>query len=337
MVAVFTVDYGIRVLISGAVSRRLACLVSDSWDSEEVISARRQRRAPMQDPPPLSWIDQTFRYCTGFYNLIDMLTILPFYIAIGAPGTTFLFLRVFSLLRVLRLLKLSKRSRYTRLLVKSMADSIPVLTTFAVFVGFGIVVLACLIYIVERGTFRVTSAYPDGDFMRPSILRRNQESSQFRSIPDALYFVVISTATVGYGDIYATTQMGRFLACMMAYLGIFSWTLPLAIIGYNFVMGHEKLLEDESDSINKAISEAHTEANQLSDDICSADILTEIISVLEEITGDSSYISEVAEALVYDSPKLCSTAFQLRHVLSPPGVWDWETSVVASRGFGLGD
>ena len=329
MVAVFTVDYGIRVLISGAVNSRLACLVPDAWDSEEVIAARRQRRAPRQDPPPLGWICQTIRYCLGFYNLIDMLTILPFFITISAPGTTFLFLRVFSLLRVLRLLKLTKRSRYTRLLVKSMVDSMPVLTALAVFVGFGIVVLACLIYIVEHGTFKVTSANPDGAFMRPSILRRHQEISQFRSIPDALYFVVISTATVGYGDMYATTQMGRFLACMMAYVGIFTWTLPLAIIGYNFVMGHERLIEEERDRINQPVSEALTDANHLSDDVCSADILAEIISLLEGVTGDSTYISEVVEALVHDSPKLCSTACQLRHLLSPPGVWDWETSAVS--------
>lgn len=321
VVAVFTVDYGIRVLISGFISRRLASLVPEGWDAEEIFSARRQGRAPTQDPPPLSWIYQTLCYCTVFYNVIDMLTILPFYITVGAPGATFLFLRVLSLLRVLRLLRLTKNSPYTKLLVKSMGDSIPVLTTFAVFVGFGIVVLACLINVVEDGIFRVSLDYPKGDYMRPSILRSNDEPSPFHSIPDALYFVVITTATVGYGDIYATTHLGRFFACMMAYVGIFTWTFPLAIIGYNFVMGHEKLLVDERDMKNQAIGEALREANQLSDDVCSADILAEVITLLMEVSADSAYISECSEALVYDSPALSTTASQLRYVLSPAGVW----------------
>jgi voltage-gated potassium channel len=60
--------------------------------------------------------------------------------------------------------------------------------------------------------------------------------SPFTSISAALYYVVVTVTTVGFGDLYPTSTGGRALACAFAYIGTLLWTFPLAIIGKTFVV-----------------------------------------------------------------------------------------------------
>ena len=325
VVIVFTVEYAVRMILVNFVNSRLVGSVPSEWDEQEILDARKEKRAPHKDPPLPSWYSHLFNYCTRFYNIIDVLAILPFYILLGSPGSYFVFLKVMHLLRVLRLLKLTKNSQYTVLLAKTMKDSVPVLTTFALFVSLGIVVFACLINIAEDGKFIVSTENPNGAYMRPTIPTGSLGLSPFHSIPDALYFVVITTSTVGYGDMFPTSELGRFFCCVMAYAGVFTWTLPLAIIGYNFVKGHEKLIESERERVHLRTAYEHREIHFFPDEICSADILKEAVVLLTETCKDAEYISQCARSLENDSLKMCNTASLLRHALSPPGVWDWES------------
>jgi Ion transport protein len=325
VISMFTVDYCVRMLLSCIAHRRLAGNIPQKWDEEEARAARQEGRPPQSDPPPLPWCYSGMSYFFQFYNLVDLLVIIAFYISQLSPGSYFVFMRVLRLLRVLRLMRVVKDSPYTDLLYNTMTDSAPVLSTFAVFVGLAIVVFACLINIAEDGKFEVTADYPLGAYVRPSIVLHDvRGASPFHSIPDALYFVCITTSTVGYGDMFPTTPLGRAYACIYAYVGVFTWTFPLAIIGYNFVMGHEKLVAHYQQKEDDEIALLKSDQNQISDDVSSAEILLEAISILKSLSKDTAVLSECAETVKDDSKEIKVSAGLLRRAMSPPGLWDWE-------------
>jgi Ion transport protein len=324
VISVFTVDYCLRMLLSCGAHRRLAGNIPPKWDEEEGKAARLEGRPPQSDPAPLNCCYSAIFYFFQFYNLVDVLVIMAYYISQLSPGSYFVFMRVLRLLRVLRLMRVVKDSPYTDLLYNTMTDSGPVLSTFAVFVGLAIVVFGCLISIAEDGTFRVTDDYPQGAYLRPSIVHGPHSPSPFRSIPDALYYVCITTSTVGYGDMYPTTPLGRAYACIYAYVGVFTWTFPLAIIGYNFVMGHEKLMDYQQQKEVDEIAQLKSDQNQISDDITSAEILSEAISILKSISEDTAILSKCSETVTDGSKEIEVSAGQLRRAMSPPGLWDWE-------------
>jgi hypothetical protein len=105
--------------------------------------------------------------------------------------------------------------------------------------------MSFIMHICEGGNFEVTLDYPNGHYMRPSADDYSKEVSPFQSVPDAIYYVLITATTVGYGDLYPTTGVGRFFGCIMAYAGILTFSVPLAIIGYNFIIFDDKLSESK--------------------------------------------------------------------------------------------
>jgi voltage-gated potassium channel len=80
-------------------------------------------------------------------------------------------------------------------------------------VGVVLLVGSTLVYFAERG------AQPD----------------KFGSIPDAMWWGIATVTTVGYGDVYPVTPLGRTLGGMLAVLGIASFALPTAILGAAFL------------------------------------------------------------------------------------------------------
>ena len=58
--------------------------------------------------------------------------------------------------------------------------------------------MGCLIFIVEQGTYAVTTDYPNGAYLRPNIVGNKLEISPYRTISDSIFFVVVTTTTLGY-------------------------------------------------------------------------------------------------------------------------------------------
>ena len=83
--------------------------------------------------------------------------------------------------------------------------------------------------------------------MRDNIAGSAMEPSPFLTISTAMYYVVVTTTTVGYGDVYPTSQGGRALACAFAYVGVIIWTFPIAVVGKNFVDEFKRSLDVEKD------------------------------------------------------------------------------------------
>lgn len=150
------------------------------------------------------------KYALTPLSLIDFVSILPFYLLLLFPQLSFVYL--ISLIRLLRLIKISRYSESVRTLgivLNSKKEELFV-TAFAVFIL--LIFASSLMYFVE------SSAQPQS----------------FGSIPDAMWWGVVTLTTVGYGDIYPITPIGRFLGSMLAFLGIGIFALPAGIISSGF-------------------------------------------------------------------------------------------------------
>ena len=102
--------------------------------------------------------------------------------------------------RVLAITKLSGASEYAYIMNQTILKSLPVLIPLCFFVCLIIIVMGCLIFIVEQGDYAVTIDYPNGAYLRPNIVGNVMEVTPFRTISDSIYFVVVTTTTLGYGQ-----------------------------------------------------------------------------------------------------------------------------------------
>jgi voltage-gated potassium channel len=152
-------------------------------------------------------------FCANFYNIIDLLSLLPFYLYQAFEFTDESFMNLIYLLRPsIRLLVLSRNFFGFRLLVKSLtlsADSlsIPMFLLFLMVVTGGVFVFF----------FEHTS--------NPLI----------DSIPQGMYLAVATISTVGFGDVYPITVAGKITVSIMIITGVLYMAMPLAIVGSNFL------------------------------------------------------------------------------------------------------
>ena len=322
VIIIFTIEYLLKLLLSGTVPRRLTSTMNSNWDENEVKLARIEQRLPEMDPPPISWYYQMLLYSCKLGNLIDLVAILPFYIQLRHEGPDLTFFRIARLIRLLRLTNIANSSNYTRLLSKTLSKSIPILIPLCVFVALIILLFGCIIYLVEQGKFTVNTTYPEGAYLRRDLLDLNDEISPYKSIATAMYYVVVTTTTVGYGDLIPTSGIGRFLACIFAYVGILIWTFPIAIIGKNFLEEYRELINYEAQCLE--IAKHSSKVTNMSTEegfLTAFELLRESILTLKTNIDQSEEMKISAEHLVSDGKEAMTTGEVLRHALAPPQEW----------------
>ncbi len=73
------------------------------------------------------------------------------------------------------------------------------------------------------------------------------QPDKFDNIPDTMYWGIITIATIGYGDIYPITAIGKFFSAIIALSGIAMFALPAGIIGSSFIEERQKAREKAAD------------------------------------------------------------------------------------------
>ena len=158
------------------------------------------------------------RYMTSFFGIIDLITILPTYIGVFfAEAHTFLILRILRVFRIFRLLKLVKMLRASSMIMKALKASKEKIMVFLIFVLLMVTLLGSLMYIIEAGT-----------------------DSGFTSIPNSIYWAIVTLTTVGYGDIAPGTWLGKFVAACIMILGYSVIAVPTGIVSAEFVSESRK-------------------------------------------------------------------------------------------------
>lgn len=142
---------------------------------------------------------------------IDLLAIIPFYLPM--IGIDLRFIRAVRLLRVFRTLKFGRYSRALQSFGRVFQAKREQLLMSALVMSLLLLLSSALMYYAER------DAQPD----------------VFGSIPSAMWWAVMTLTTVGYGDVYPVTQIGRLLGSVIAILGVGAFALPAGILGAGFV------------------------------------------------------------------------------------------------------
>ena len=148
------------------------------------------------------------------FAIIDLLSILPSFVAFNR---VLKLLRITRLLKILRVFKFVRYSRNIQVLVKVLHKERHILfTVFLIAVAY-IVITALIMFNVE-------------------------ESAMFEDFFDALYWATTTLTTVGYGDIYPSTDIGRIISMLSAIFGVAVIALPSGVITASYL---EELREEK--------------------------------------------------------------------------------------------
>ncbi|WP_146492461.1 ion transporter [Vibrio sp. T20] len=146
-------------------------------------------------------------YATSFYGVVDLLAILPTYLAIIFPGASFMgVVRLLRVMRIFRILKLVRYLQDSNILLRSLLMARRKILIFFSTVGILVVIFGALIFVIEG------------------------PENGFTSIPHSIYWAIVTITTVGYGDMVPQTALGKAIASLTMLLGYSILAVPTGII-----------------------------------------------------------------------------------------------------------
>jgi len=152
-------------------------------------------------------------------------------------------LQVFRIFKLARVLKLARHSPGLQAIAYTLKNSYKELGLLIFLICISGLIFSSLCYFIEK-----------------------DEGSGFTSIPTAFYWVVVTMTTVGYGDIYPITGMGKLVGTFCAISGVLVLSLPIPIIAGNFEKFHkDQGLRDKAEKRKKqlAISKKEEEEDRI--------------------------------------------------------------------------
>lgn len=173
------------------------------------------------------------RYMRSFFGVIDLVSVLPTYLALIFPGLHALIdVRILRLLRIFRVLKLGAYLAEYRALGLALAASRRKVTVFLVFVMMVVLVMGTLMYLVEGPEHGYTS------------------------IPMGIYWAIVTMTTVGFGDLTPQTDLGRLIASFQMLLGWGILAVPTGIVSAEFTAQRVRR-EPTTRTCHECLSEGH--------------------------------------------------------------------------------
>ena len=153
-------------------------------------------------------VRQPWLYVRSFYGIVDLLSILPNYIGLVFPGAQYtMVVRILRLLRIFRVLKLSAYLNEANFLMTALINSRSKIMVFLYAVLTLIVIFGALMYVIEG------------------------KDAGFTSIPQGMYWAIVTLTTVGYGDIAPNTTLGQITASIIMIMGYGIIAVPTGIYG----------------------------------------------------------------------------------------------------------
>jgi len=178
-------------------------------------------------------VHHPLRYVRSFFGVIDLLAVLPTYVALLLPGVHSLIdVRILRLLRIFRVLKMGAYVAEFRALGLALSASQRKITVFLIFVMMVVLVTGTLMYVVEG------------------------PQHGFTSIPLGIYWAIVTMTTVGFGDVTPQTDIGRFIASLQMLLGWGILAVPTGIVSAEFTAQRVRP-EPTTRTCHECLSEGH--------------------------------------------------------------------------------
>eukprot|EP01125_Pyxidicula_operculata_P016637 TRINITY_DN5759_c0_g1_i1.p1 TRINITY_DN5759_c0_g1~~TRINITY_DN5759_c0_g1_i1.p1 ORF type:complete len:267 (-),score=37.51 TRINITY_DN5759_c0_g1_i1:103-903(-) len=180
-------------------------------------------------------------------NMIDLMSIIPFYLEellepfeVGGGISALVIVRIVRLFRVFRLVKVARYSSQLPVVLRSIEKSGP---------GFGMALFGIFLFMCLWASamfFSETSECYFDEYQQAWIYYLDNEKSPFQSIPDSLWWTLVTMTTCGYGDHYPHTTLGKIVAVFAMLSGILVLAFPLTILAGNFSAEYTKHLVNAS-------------------------------------------------------------------------------------------
>jgi voltage-gated potassium channel len=168
------------------------------------------------------------KYIFSIWGIVDLLAILPTYIALLLPqAAPLLIIRLLRTIRIFRVLRLFKLMSHANRLGAELRKTLPILTVYFAAMLIITVIFGCIIYVLEG------------------------PKNGFNSIPSSIYWAIVTFTSVGYGDVVPVTVAGRAVAAVGMLVGFLSIAVPTGIIAAAIM---ERTKNRNGDSAGPAIN-----------------------------------------------------------------------------------
>jgi len=146
-------------------------------------------------------------YAKSFFGVVDLLSCLPMWISLFSPvSQSLLIIRVLRMLRIFRVLKMVRHVQGSQILVRALYASRAKITVFFFAVVTFTVIVGSVMYLIEGG------------------------DHGFTSIPQSIYWAIVTISTLGYGDLVPVTALGKFVTAVCVLAGYAIIAVPTGII-----------------------------------------------------------------------------------------------------------
>ncbi|HET8790268.1 MAG TPA: potassium channel family protein, partial [Modicisalibacter sp.] len=168
--------------------------------------------------------ERPWQYLKSFYGVIDVLSIMPTWLALLVPGAqSLLVVRLLRVLRVFRVLRLTQFVGEGRMLTDALLRSRHQILLFLFTVLILVTIFSSVVYLIEP------------------------RSAGFTSIPKAIYWGIVTLTTVGYGDITPITPLGQFISIIVMLLGYSIIAVPTGVFSAEVIRSlREERYSDEA-------------------------------------------------------------------------------------------
>lgn len=165
-------------------------------------------------------------------NVIDILALLPLYVqfflefldyqeCLRSHRAVVELIFILRIIRIFRIFHLVKHYKALKILVHAIRASIQELLMLSIFLFIAMLVFSTVIFYAERPTAHYS---------------RETGGGRFQSIPTGFWYAIITMTTVGYGDVYPETALGRIVGALCALCGVLLVALTIPVISNNFAL-----------------------------------------------------------------------------------------------------